>query len=470
MRYKAVLLVIFMLLSGSYAFAQRTVTYQVPNGMTLSQDFRATVNGNEVGVECIGPGGMESLNVISFSCEGQQSIRITANETISSYSIQPKSAGIKGIVSGNSLSFEIAGPEKLYIRINDKPHIAIFANPLETDTPSKASKDIDYYGPGIHDVGRITLRDNQKIYLAGGSVVRANINGTAKNVRIYGRGSLEGNLSVVGCENLKVEGIFMRSTRGWTNTITNSVNTVYDNVKVFSHSGTWGLDGINPVSCKGFVINDCFIRTRDDCIAIKANGNPDNFDLSCKDITVSSDLLIGWDHADGVTLGFELNGGEVKNVVVRDCDILKARGSGRTGGHSAFSIVCDGASAVSDITFEDIRIESEIEYKNLEIILTEAERYGNGKMGTLRNVNIKNVSWENANKPFVIVGHPTRFVENVTFTNCYVGGKLLTDTNCADFQIEYVRGLEFVPGGEVKVDRYPVSENLGRVSGQRRPQ
>ncbi len=83
----------------------------------------------------------------------------------------------------------------------------------------------------------------------------------------------------------------MRSTRGWTNTVTNSTGTVYRNVKVFSHTGTWGLDGINPVSSKGFLIEDCFIRTRDDCIAVKANGNPDNFDLSCKDVTVRGCLL-----------------------------------------------------------------------------------------------------------------------------------------------------------------------------------
>ena len=36
-----------------------------------------------------------------------------------------------------------------------------------------------------------------------------------------------------------------------------------------------------------------------------------------------------------------------------------------------------------DIYFEDIRVEAAIEYKNLEIILTEAERYGNGRMGSI---------------------------------------------------------------------------------------
>ena len=113
-------------------------------------------------------------------------------------------------------------------------------------------------------------------------------------------------------------------------------------------------------------------------------------------------------------------------------------------------------------------MESDIEYKNLEIILTEAERYGNGKMGSVKNINIRNVSWENAGKPFTIVGHPTRFVEDITFTNCYVGGKLMKSISDADFQIEFARGIRFQGGEEAPVDRYPYSENGGRVPGQRR--
>ncbi|MDI9551025.1 MAG: hypothetical protein GX125_06135 [Bacteroidales bacterium] len=448
---------------------QKTVAYTPVSGMNTSEDFTVSSNGHDIWVESIGPGGMENLNAAVFSCEGRQRIIINAGEPIESYSIQPKSTGIRGAAKGERLEFEIPGPCKLYIKVNSKPYLALFANPLETDAPKEGAKGVDYYGPGNHDVGQIEIHDNQTIYISGGAHVSARVTGSAKNVRIFGRGSLTGNIRVSGCENFSVEGIFMRNTSGWANTVTNSTATVYDNVKVFSHTGTWGLDGINPVSCKGFLINDCFLRTRDDCVAVKSNGNPEDYDLSSRDITVENSIMVGWDHADGVTLGFELNGGAVENVLVRNCDILRARGSGRTGGHSAFSIVCDGASQVRNIYFEDIRVEADIEYKNLEIILTEAERYGNGVMGSLEGVHLKNVSWENAMKPFTIVGHPTRFVKNVTFTNCYVGGKLLTGLEDADFQIEFAEGIEFVPGGAVTVDRYPNQEVRGRVAGQRRP-
>lgn len=447
--------------------AQTTVTYPAVPGMVTSGTYSAVVNGHEVWVEEIGPGGMENLNVARFSCEGVQNVCITAVEPVESFTIQPESAGVKAHAESNTLSFSMPGPGKLYIRINDNPYIAVFADPLEKDIPSPDSG-IDYYGPGNHDIGRIDVHDNQTIYISGGANLNADIYGTAKNLRIFGRGSLNGRLSLRDCSNLTVEGIFMRNTRGWTNTVTNSTGTLYENVKVFSHTGVWGLDGINPVSCKGFTVRGCFIRTRDDCIAIKSNGDPEEYDLSSRDILIENCIMVGWDHADGVTLGFELNGGQVENISVRNCDILKSAGSGRSGGHSAFSIVCDGASDVHDILFEDIRVESDMEYKNLEIILTEAERYGNGRMGTVNGVHIRNVRWSNVNRPFTIVGHPTRFVENVTFTNCYVGGRLLTGLDDAWFQTEYVRGLEFIPGGDANVERFPESEVLSRVPGQRK--
>lgn len=452
------------------ANAQTTQAYPAISGSETSALYSLSANGTAVWVEKIGPGGMEDLHVAAFSCSGTQHIVIEADQPVSTFTIQPKHAGIQATADGKQLSFDIDGPGKYYIRVNDNPYLALFANDLETDVPGKKDKDVIVYGPGVHEAGRIVLQDNMSIYLAPGALVTGNISGTGKNVHIWGRGSINGNLNVNECENLCVEGIFFRSRRGWTNTINNSINTTYRDVKVFSHSGTWGLDGINPVSCDGFLIDDCFIRTRDDCIAIKAYDKPDQKILGCKNVTVQNCVLVGWDHADGVTLGFELNAGPVENIRVQNCDILKARGSGRTGGHAAFSIVCDGASDVHDIFFDNIRVESEIEYKNLEIILTEAERYGNGKMGSVKGIHISNVSWENAGKPFTIVGHPTRFVEDVTFSNCYVGGKLLNGLDDADFQIEFAKEIVFNGGEAVKVDRYPSEPFSGRVPGQRRPQ
>jgi hypothetical protein len=425
-----------------------TVAYPKVDTLETSPDFAVKSNGTAIWTERVGNGDMENLNVANFECSGAQTITIKASENITKYAIKPKSAGTVGKVNGRELTFTINGPQKLYVEINELPHLAIFANPLEVKTAKKGDEGVVYYEPGFHNIGQIDLKSNQTIYIAAGAVVKANIRGTnVENVKILGRGMLNGNVRISLSKNIEVDGIFMRSTNGWANTLTECRHSVYNNVKIFTYRTVWGIDGIDPVSCKDFLINDCFIRTRDDCIAIKSSaGNARNpvKDINTDSITITNNLLVGWEHADGVTLGFELQGGVVQNILVKNCDILRARGQGRTGGHAAFGIVCDGPSMVKNIRFEDIRVEGEIEYKNLELIITEGRRYGTAGPGNIVGVYLKNIRWENTSKPFVIAGVPQNFVEDVTFDNCYLGGKLLTSMKDADFQTEFAKDIKFV--------------------------
>jgi polygalacturonase len=290
----------------------------------------------------------------------------------------------------------------------------------------------------VHSPGQITLKSNQTLYLAGGALVTANVRGTdLQNVRIAGRGLLQGNIRITGTSNLQVEGIFIRNTKGWTNTLTNCTHSSYRNVKVFGYEAIYSVDGINPVSCKDFIIDDCFIRCRDDCVAIKSM----DYDLRVDSVFVTNNVLVGWKCSDGVTIGFELNGGPIRNILVKNCDILYARSGGGTGGHSGFSIVSDGPAWVENIRYEDIRVEENIEFKNLELIVTNGKLYGDDQPGHIKGVYLKNIQWENTAKPFIISGFSKdNMVEDVTFDNCAVGGKILTGTSDANFQVNAFTG------------------------------
>jgi hypothetical protein len=421
-------------------------TYPTPAGLVTSPLFAVSVNDAAVWTEQIGGETMEGLHVANFACAGPQKIVVTAPTDISSYVIRPKSRGIVARVEGRRLSFTIPGPEKLYVEINALPHLAIFASPLEVNAPKDGDAGVVYYGPGTHDVGEINLKSNQTLYVAAGAVVNANLRGAnLQNVRITGRGILHGNVRISGASRLEVSGLFIRHNgRGWTNTLTECDHVLYRDVKVFNYGTVWGTDGIDPVSCTDFAIEDSFVRTRDDCISIKSSDDKHRTDS----IVVSKCVLVGWAHADGITLGFNLDG-LVQNVVLKDCDILYARGQGHTGGHAAFSIVCDNHGDVRNIRFEDIRVEENIEIKNLELIVTEAQRYGQSRPtpGHIKGVYLKNITWENPDKPFVIAGLPfdDHIVEDVTFDHCRVAGKLLTNLSDADFQVEFAKNITFIP-------------------------
>jgi len=450
------LFVIMMMFPFMNHLSAKIVTYPAPPGLVTSPDFTVNVNGTPVWVEKIGSsvhtdkyalyGGieMEYLNAANFSCSGSLTIRITASANIDSFLIRPKSRGIVGKVKGRDLTFTIPGPQKLYIEINGLPHLAIFANPLEVNPPKKGDHGVVYFGAGTHNPGQITLESNQTIYIAGGAIVNANVRGTnLQNVKILGRGSLQGNVRITGTSNLEIDGIFIRNTKGWSNTLTNCLHSSYRNVKVFGYEAIYSVDGINPVSCKDFTIDDCFIRCRDDCVAIKSM----DYKLSVDSINVTNNVMVGWACSDGVTIGYELNGGPVQNILVKNCDILYARGGGGTGGHSGFGIVSDGPAWVQNIRYEDIRVEKNIEFKNLEFIITDGKMYGIDPPGHIKGIYMKNIQWENANKPFIINGFSAdNLIEDITFDHCKVGGKVLKSTSDAIFKVNsFARDIKFIP-------------------------
>lgn len=134
----------------------------------------------------------------------------------------------------------------------------------------------------------------------------------------------------------------------------------------------------------------------------------------------------------------------VKDILVQDCDILKADGGGRTGGHSAFSIVCDGAADVHHITYDNIRIGSDISPKNLELILTDGNLYGPDEPGQMHDITIRNVKWGNGTLPFIIKGYGDHIIRNVLFEGCTVAGKPILSTEDALFDIEKAEDIRFL--------------------------
>src|ERR1035437_6231119 len=199
------------------------VDYPIPPGLRTSPDFILTADGKSIWVERIGSDlasfnyalygsrSMEDLNVANFSCSGQVTIKITATVNIDSFQIRPKSRNIITQADGHTITFQINGPQKLYIEVNGLPHLAIFANPLEADLPKAGGQEITYFGPGKHNPGIIHLKDNQSIYIAGGAVVNADITGKAiKNVKIDGRGILNGKIAISRSSDIHISGIFIR--------------------------------------------------------------------------------------------------------------------------------------------------------------------------------------------------------------------------------------------------------------------
>ncbi len=382
------------------------------------------------------------VNIASFSASGPVSVRVTAREPIRHFTIRPLSRKIEASVDGNVLRFRLAGPEKLYVEVNDLAPLCLFADGIEAAPPKPGDPGVVYFGPGVHHPGLITLKDGDTVYIAGGAVVYGGLRGSPKNARVIGRGILDGAyryrlVLLEGASSVEFDGITMRNGDGWTNTLVDCRDVTYRNVKVISF-GPSG-DGINPVGSRGVLIEDCFLRCTDDCIAIKA---PDRAHV-VENVRIRRTTLIGYAFSDGVTIGFETNGPRVSGVHVSDCDILIARGGSRVDGHSAFSIVVDGPALVTDVLFDDVRVEERVEKKLFEIHVTDGTQYGDDPPGRVSGVRLRNVSWAVA-RPILLFGRDEgHLVEDVVFERCTVAGRPLTADSELVRKNAHVRNVRF---------------------------
>ena len=91
------------------------------------------------------------------------------------------------LISKNKLAFSIDRPFKISVERNGElSPLLLFGNSLETNIPKADDADIIYFGPGVHNPGKIVLKNNQTLYLAGGAVVKGD--GKGDDIRIAGRG------------------------------------------------------------------------------------------------------------------------------------------------------------------------------------------------------------------------------------------------------------------------------------------
>lgn len=369
----------------------------------------------------------QEVHMAGLAAEGTLQVSIQVPHAVKQASVRPQSRGIDVKISGNTINFSLPGPDKLYVEIDDLPPLCLLADPIERNAPNPGDANVRYFGPGVHRPGYMTLSDNETVYIAAGAVVYGGIRAKgARNIRVIGRGILDADYQfqrmvlVESSSNVVFEGVTLRHSRNWTATLTRCEDVTFRDVKVFGFGNS--SDGINPLGSKRFRIQNCFLRCTDDCIAVKSPQR----DMIIEDILVSDNTMIGFAFADGFTIGFETNGPTISNITVRNCDILLARGGSRVDGHSGFSVVCDGPSVISDILFEDIRVERS-ELKLFELIITDGTKYGVDPPGHIRDIRLRNVSWAHEG-PISLQGFSEQNkIERVTFERCSVGGRPLAE-------------------------------------------
>jgi type 1 glutamine amidotransferase len=429
------------LLAGAVCSAE-VVTYPAPAGEPLSKDYEVQADGKKVDVytaRVLDPpfagqqwdyGGPYSF--ANFDMSGPVTVRITSQRPLRDVVVRPQSPNVAAKLEGeHTLVLTLPAPRKLSIEPDGKKSpLLLFANPIDKAPPKPGDPGVIYFGPGFHKPGVITARDNQTVYLAGGAIVKGAIVAQGSNIRIGGRGILDGSdyewrkgphSSTIGIYGSRVEvnGITIRGSSHWTIVPRGSRNVTIRNVKL-CNSRVQNDDGINPCNSQDVLITDCFIRSDDDCVALKGlevKGENSNVE----GITVEN--CVFWcDRARIFLLGHESRAPFMRNVTLRNLDVIHFT-------MTPFLLEPGEDMRLEDVRVEDVRLHGEGQGEFIRLMPVVNQYMQKKTPGHIRNVQFKNVAIDGKAGPYRVQlagADAEHGVRGVTFERVSVVGALLT--------------------------------------------
>jgi hypothetical protein len=339
--------------------------YPAPEGVAPDDEYEVTVDGQPVFVY-----KNPVAALASFDMEGPVEVVIRPRRDPQWVDVRPSSAKIRARIEEGLIKFKLDRPRKLSVELNQEPDrhpLFVFANEVGPGPPAPGTPGVHHFAAGkVHKPGIIEVKSGESVYIAGGAVVEAAITGEkVEDVRIFGRGILDGTstrslpwpegvrfrrlIHFRDSKNITLEGVTLSNGTTWQVVPVNCEDVNIRNIKIVSGNGS--DDGIDVVRSRRVRIEDVFLRTKDDNVAVKSlfDYPPE---VGVKDVLVTKSVLWNAEWGNALEIGFELRSAFVENVVFKDLDVIRVQRG------AVLSIHNGDTSVVRNIRFEDIRIEN----------------------------------------------------------------------------------------------------------------
>lgn len=439
-------------------------TYPAPPGEAVAGDYTVTVSGKPVDVYAAQTQHFDGdYCFASFDFSGEVEIRVTSELPLDNAVIQPASSAVQVKQKGSKeMTLAAGAPFRISIERNGriKP-LLLFGNAEETDAPQPGDPNVVYFPPGVHRPGKVTLTDNQTLYLAGGAIVKGCVLAQGENITIRGRGMLAGEesprfkgpgrflLDCRDCKDVTIRDITFRNPWSWTFVTWNCDGVVIDNVKICG-SRMLNDDALDLVNTQNAVVRNCFFRTQDDSIAIKGRATTG---LPCENILIE-DCAFWTDVANIFRIGYECETPGMRNITARNINVLHYspyREPTEYWAHAIIWLQPNQDMMMEDCHFENIRVRSS--GQDMVVLMAKPMRcsYGsfkNPEPGTLRNCSFKNIAVHGEQGDFrgllYLLGDSEKHdVSGMVFEGItYFGRPVTQDSPCVQIG-PYVSGVSF---------------------------
>lgn len=391
---------------------------------------------------------------------GPLEVEIRAEFPFREVKVRPLNLAITPVIDGSTVRFTLPAPAKVSVEFDGDIRNPLFllANPPETDKPDPKDPSVRFFTAGqVYDAGLMEMKSGETIYIEAGAVVYgAIVAHKAENITIKGRGILEGArwarernaerqrmIRLVECQNVSIEGITVVNGPSW-HVVPNGCNDVtIRDLNIITEAGTG--DGIDIVSSRNVIVENCFIRSKDDCIAVKAvNYLPDELCANVEHVRVRDCVLWNAEWGNAIEIGYETRCEEITDIIFSNCDIIRCEFEGYQSG-GTFTIHNGDRAVVHNVQYENIRVEDAQE-KLFDIKVQMSQYSRDQERGQVRDICFKDIQVVDGIFPVSIIrGYDkAHLISSITFDNLMVHGRKIENANEARMVVEIAREVRFL--------------------------
>lgn len=260
----------------------------------------------------------------------------------------------------------------------------------------------------------------------------------ARNVRVSGPGIIEGRGRTLRPLKNIMFVVVRRSSHITFDRVTLLDSPMYNvhllasdhitlrRVKIVSDQEVHNTDGIDPDSSRDVLVQDCFVFTGDDCIAIKTSGQ-NRLGGDAERITVRNCVLTS--RTSGIKLGTETFAGAHRDIFFENNDLLEA--------DRAINLSSEDGHGFERIRFIGLRVERLLGRRvQFPVHLHVERRHPAGAAGRIHDILLQDLSIEHEYPtPSRLDGlSPEHDVRGVRFVNYTVAGRVRL--NAADANVK----------------------------------
>lgn len=405
-----------------------------------------------------------AMKYVSFLLKEPGILRIGLKKQVRSAVVRPLSLGIIPEISDGEIAVRLERPVKFSLEINGsaEDNLLVLAEADRYGTFDQAVseyKNVICFPIGVHKADLLTVeKDDTVVYLAEGAYVHGKlVLSHCSHVTVCGYGAISMEqypyetrpvyarcVDAIECRDVTIRDITILDSNDWSLRICGCEDVLVDNVKIIGCRGN--SDGIDICGSRRVLVQNAFTRVWDDSLVVKALDTGD-----VEDVTFRHCIL--WnDFARPMEVGVELRADRVRRVKFQDIDVLHS-----PTGYPLMGIHHGDRALVSDILFEDIRIEDAPGAQLFDIRITPSYWNRDRQMGCIRDVVFRKIH---------VLGSPglplllsdsrlqgygeTHTIRNVAFEEIDICGKTPGDAVALGLKCpEYAEGIRVAPAPEL---------------------